>query len=166
MIDRRAALRVAAQLVRFSAVGVVCLVVSTSALAALHDLAGLYYLVAFGIAFCLGSVLGYLLNGRFTFTARVTKLGASRYLLLNGILLGVNSILMKVLVDGAHIWYIGASLSLAVFNTPMSFLLHRWFSYSVSSSHGRHDDPATAALVAGRNDPQEVTIAPPAANHR
>jgi putative flippase GtrA len=132
-MSRRPTLMMAAQLARFCAVGLICLAVSTSTLAALHDLAGLYYLVAFGIAFCLGNTLGYALNGRFTFTARITRLGASRYLLLNGILLAVNSILMKALVDGAHIWYIGASLLLAVLNTPMSFLLHRSFSYSAPS---------------------------------
>lgn len=132
-MSRRPTLMMAAQLARFCAIGLICLVVSTSTLAALHDLAGLYYLVAFGIAFCVGSILGYALNGRFTFTARITRLGASRYLLLNGILLAVNSILMKALVDGAHIWYIGASLLLAVLNTPMSFLLHRSFSYSAPS---------------------------------
>lgn len=123
----------AVQLARFGAVGLVCLAVSTATLAALHDLAGLYYLVAFGIAFCVGSILGYVLNGRFTFTVRVTRIGASRYIVLNGILLAVNSILMKALVDGAHIWYIGASLMLAVVNTPLSFLLHRTFSYSAAS---------------------------------
>lgn len=132
-MNRRAAFLMAAQLARFGAVGLVCLGVSTAVLAALHDLAGLYYLVAFGIAFCVGNILGYLLNGRFTFTVRATRLGASRYLLLNGTLLVVNSLLMKALVDGAHIWYIGASLLLAVVNTPMSFLLHRAFSYSVPS---------------------------------
>jgi putative flippase GtrA len=132
-MNRRSALLMAGQLVRFGAVGLICLVVSTAALAALHDLAGLYYLVAFGIAFCLGNILGYVLNGRFTFTVRVTRLGASRYLLLNGTLLALNSILMKALVDGAHIWYIGASLLLALVNTPLSFLLHRTFSYSAAS---------------------------------
>lgn len=125
-------LLMAAQLARFGAVGVVCLVVSTATLAALHDLAGLYYLVAFGIAFCVGNILGYLLNGRFTFTVRVTRLGASRYLLLNGTLLAVNSLLMKALVDGAHVWYIGASLVLALVNMPLSFLLHRTFSYAAA----------------------------------
>jgi putative flippase GtrA len=131
----------AKQLARFSAVGLICLAVSTSALAALHELAGLYYLVAFAIAFCIGNILGYVLNGRFTFTVRVTRLGASRYLLLNGILLAVNSVLMKALVDGAHIWYIGASLLLAVVNTPISFFLHRAFSYSGSST--QHQQGAT-----------------------
>ena len=37
---------------------------------------------------------------------------------------------MKALVDGAHVWYIGASLLLALINTPMTFLLHRSFSYA------------------------------------
>lgn len=129
-MNRRATLLMTAQLARFCAVGLLCLAVGTATLAALHDLAGLHYLVAYGIAFCFANILGYLFNGRFTFTARVTRLGASRYLLLNGILLGVNSVLMKALVDGAHIWYIGASLLLAGVNTPMSFLLHRSFSYS------------------------------------
>jgi putative flippase GtrA len=137
-MNARSALQMAAQLVRFAAVGLICLAVSTAALAALHDLAGLYYLVAFGIAFCLGNVLGYVLNGRFTFTVRVTRLGLSRYLLLNVILLAVNSILMKALVDGAHIWYIGASLLLALVNTPLTFLLHRTFSYSAASIRRQH----------------------------
>ena len=132
-MTQRGALLTVLQLARFGAVGVICLAASTGTLAALHDLAGLYYLVAFGIAFCVGNVLGYLLNGRFTFTVRATRLGASRYILLNTILLIVNSMLMKVLVDGAHIWYIGASLMLAAVNTPMSFLVHRTFSYSAST---------------------------------
>lgn len=126
----RAALLAAGQLVRFSGVGLVCLAASTSALAALHDLAGLHYLLAFVIAFCFGSVLGYVLNGRFTFSARLSRTGVFRYVLLNGILLVVNSALMKVLVDTAHVWYIAASLLLAALSTPMSFLLHRSFSYA------------------------------------
>jgi putative flippase GtrA len=134
----RAALLMTAQLARFCAVGLICLAVSTATLATLHELAGLHYLIAFGISFCAGNILGYVLNGRFTFTARVTHLGASRYLLLNGMLLGVNSILMKALVDGAHIWYIGASLVLALANAPMSFLLHRSFSYSAPSVQPQH----------------------------
>ncbi len=166
MINRRPTRLMAAQLGRFCAIGLICLMMGTATLAALHDLAGLNYLVAFGMAFCLGSVLGYLLNGRFTFTAQVTRLGASRYLLLNGILLGVNSILMKLLVDGAHIWYIGASLVLALATAPLSFLLHRWFSYSVRQFHvtGR-DDAITAGLPARRTDPQEIPMAPSATYH-
>ena len=141
-MNPRAALLAAAQLTRFCGVGLVCLVVSTSVLAALHDLASLHYLLAFAIAFCVGTILGYSLNGRFTFAARLTHVGVLRYLLLNGTLLAVNSGLMKVLVDGAHMWYIAASLLLAALSTPLSFLLHRSFSYALPPSPGR---PGTVA---------------------
>lgn len=123
-----------AQLARFCGVGGLCLVVSTAALAALRDLVGLYYLVAFVIAFCLGHVMGYLLNGRYTFSVRASRVGGSRYLLLNGLFLAVNSLLLKLLVDGAHMWYIGASLLLAAANAPVSFLVHRAYSYGVRES--------------------------------
>ena len=123
-----------AQLARFGAIGGLCLLASTAALAALRDLAGLYYLVAFAISFCLGHVMGYLLNGRYTFSVRASRAGVSRYLLLNGLFLAVNSLLLKLLVDGAHMWYIGASLLLAAGNAPVSFLVHRAYSYGVRES--------------------------------
>jgi putative flippase GtrA len=107
-------------------------------LAALHDLAHLHYLLAYAVAFCCGNVLGYALNGRFTFSTRLTHTGVLRYLLLNATLLVVNSLLMRALVDGAHIWYISASLMLAVINAPISFLLHRSFSYSAPSVQPQH----------------------------
>ena len=132
-MKHRAALLAALQLARFCSVGVVCLVASTCLLAALHELAGVYYLLAFAMSFCVANVLGYMLNGHFTFSIRPTCPGVFRYFLLNGTLLVVNSILMKAMVDGAHMWYIGASLLLAALNAPMSFLLHRSFSYSTQT---------------------------------
>ena len=66
-MNHRAALLAAIQLTRFCGVGLVCLVASTAILAALHDFVGLHYLVAFVVSFCLANVLGYALNGRFTF---------------------------------------------------------------------------------------------------
>lgn len=132
----------AAQLARFCGVGLVCLAASTAVLAALHDFAHLHYLLAYAVAFCFGNVLGYALNGRFTFSTRLTRTGVFRYLLLNGTLLVVNSILMKALVDGAHVWYIGASVLLAGLNAPVSFLLHRSFSYSLTSTQSRQGTTA------------------------
>ena len=124
----------ALQLIRFCGVGVLCLGAATAGLAALHDLAGMYYLTAYAVAFGLGNLLGYILNGRFTFSSRTSVSGGTRYLILNTILLAINSLLMKILVEDAHIWYIGASLMLAVASTPISFFLHRTFSYSIRPS--------------------------------
>ena len=124
------------QLSRFCSVGALCLAVSTAVLAALHELAGMYYLAAYAISFCVGNLLGYLLNGRFTFSTRVSASGGARYLFLNAALLAVSSLLMKLLVDGAHVWYMFAFLMLALANTPISFLLHRRFSYVQPSRRG------------------------------
>lgn len=123
-----------AQLARFCGVGALCLATATAGLAVLHDILGMYYLTAYITSFFLGNVLGYVLNGRFTFNARVHASGGARYLLLNITLLAINSVLMKFLVDGARVWYIGAALILAVTTTPISFLLHRKFTYSASLS--------------------------------
>ena len=129
-------LRSLGQLARFSVVGIVCLAVSTATLAALHAIAGLYYLAAFAISFVVGNALGYLLNGRLTFATEPSRGGMLRYFLLNGALLLINSALMKLLVERAHVWYIGASLLLALVNTPLTFLLHRSVSFATRSARG------------------------------
>lgn len=131
MSELRTVRALATQLIRFCGVGAICLATATGGLIALHQLGGMYYLTAYVISFCLGNVLGYVLNGRFTFGARVSAYGGSRYLLLNASLLGVNTGLMKVLVDGAHVWYIAACLILAIATTPLSFLLHKRLSYAI-----------------------------------
>lgn len=137
-IDPSAVRSLITQLARFCGVGAVCLGSATAGLAALHEFTGMYYLTAYAISFCFGNLLGYLLNGRFTFGARVSASGGTRYLLLNAILLAINTVLMKLLVDGAHIWYIAACLTLAIATTPLSFVLHRRFSYAVPpAEHGR-----------------------------
>lgn len=134
------------QLSRFCGVGALCLAVTTAGLAALHELAGMYYLWAYAISFCVGNALGYLLNGRFTFSARVSVIGGTRYLFLNTILLALSSLLMKGLVDGVHVWYIGACLMLAAANTPISFLLHRTLSYQVRPTRsGALSSPSESA---------------------
>lgn len=122
----------AGQLTRFCGVGATCLAITTFGLAFLHDVAGMYYLTAYAASFCIGNLVGYLLNGRFTFSASVSAFGGVRYFLMNALLLAISSLLMKVLVDGAHVWYLGASLLLAAANAPASFLLHRRFSYSAA----------------------------------
>lgn len=120
----------ARQLTRFAAVGLTCFIVSIGVLTGLHELAGVYYLVAYGAAFVVSSTLGYLLNGRFTFGTRVADgPGVLRYMTVNFLLLLVNGAALRVLVESFHIWYLGATLLLAAINTPVSFLAHRLISY-------------------------------------
>jgi putative flippase GtrA len=123
----------ALQLTRFAAVGLVCFIIGIAVLAGLHELAGVYYLVAYGASFVVTSTLGYLLNARFTFGLREADgTGVLRYLTVNFMLLLVNGAALRLLVEYFHMWYLGATVLLAAINTPVSFLAHRLVSYRLA----------------------------------
>ena len=126
----------AAQLARFSAVSLFCFALGLGVLTALHEFAGLHYLVSYVAAFVVTSSLGYLLNGRYTFRARDgDRAGLLRYMLINVTLLVINGAALRVLVEHVHIWYVSATLLLAALNTPVSFLAHRLVSYRLGLRH-------------------------------
>lgn len=127
------------QLARFGTVGLLCFALGLIVLVALHGLAGLNYLVAYAASFIITNSAGYLLNARFTFAAgSVDRAGAVRYMLVNAALLGINTVALKLLVDGLGMWYVAAAVILAVVNTPISFLGHRRITYRVRD----RNDPA------------------------
>jgi putative flippase GtrA len=118
------------QLVRFCAVGLACFALGLAVLAGLRDLGGVNYLVAFAASFILCNIAGYLLNARFTFLARsVNHARAASYLLINAVLLCVNTAAMKLLVDELGMWYLAAAVLLAAVNTPVSFGAQRLITY-------------------------------------
>lgn len=117
-------------LLRFGTVGAGCCALGLAVLVGLHDLAGINYLVAYAASFVAANTAGYLLNARFTFAATdVDHAGATRYMLVNAALLGANTAGLKLLVDGAHVWYIASALLLATASAPVSFLAHRLITY-------------------------------------
>lgn len=122
------------QLLRFCAVGLTCLGLSLAVLGGLHELAGVNYLVAYVASFVAGNIAGYLLNARFTFSvASANHIDAARYMIVNATLLCVNTIALKLLVSGLHMWYIAAAILLAAINTPVSFLAQRFFTYRLGA---------------------------------
>ena len=122
--------RHALQLVRFCAVSLFCFALGLGVLTGLHELAGVHYLVAYVASYVVTSTLGYLLNARYTFRAgNGDRSGLLRYMLVNVSLLLVNGSALRLLVEHFHVWYLSATLLLAVLNTPVSFLAHRVVSY-------------------------------------
>jgi putative flippase GtrA len=118
------------QLARFCAIGFVCYAVGLGVLAALTEFAGVHYLASYVVAYLLAGATGYVLNGRYTFAARqLAPAGYARYVFVNSIVLALNGVLLWVLVDLLHTWYVPATLVLAVLGIPVSFLAHRGFSY-------------------------------------
>jgi putative flippase GtrA len=124
------------QLLRFVAVGAVGFVLGLAVLTGLHELAGVNYLVAYVASFFAANAAGYLLNAYFTFSARtVDRGGAARYMIINAIMLCVNTLALKLLVERAHIWYVTAAIVLAVAVTPVTFVAHRLVTYRTASGN-------------------------------
>lgn len=122
------------QLLRFVAVGAVGFALGLAVLTSLHELAGINYLAAYVASFFAANAAGYLLNAYFTFSARlVNRGGAARYMIINAIMLGVNTLALKLLVERAHIWYVTAAIVLAVAITPVTFVAHRLVTYRMAS---------------------------------
>jgi putative flippase GtrA len=123
------------QLARFCGVSLFCFGLGLGVLTGLHELAGIHYLVAYVASFVVTSTLGYLLNARYTFRAHdPDSNGLLRYMLVNvGLLIG-NGAALHALVEYVHVWYLTATLVLAVINTPVSFLAHRVISYRLGRS--------------------------------
>jgi putative flippase GtrA len=118
------------KLIRFCAVGLICFTLGLAILAGLDELAGMNYLAAYVISFVVSNLAGYLLNARFTFSSKtVDHAGAIRYMTVNAVLLGANTLVLKLLVDVLHMWYLGGAILIAFVNTPLSFLGQWLFTY-------------------------------------
>src|ERR1700744_4428149 len=101
--------RHALQLARFCAVSLFCFALGLGVLTGLHELGGVHYLVAYVASFVVTSSLGYLLNGRYTFRAGGgDRSGLLRYMLVNVSLLVLNGVVLRLLVERLHIWYLSA----------------------------------------------------------
>jgi putative flippase GtrA len=128
----------ALQLTRFAAVSLFCFALGLAVLTGLHELAGVHYLAAYVASFVVTSTLGYLLNGRYTFRANDGGgSGLVRYMTVNIGLLVLNGAMLRVLVEQFHVWYLTATLLLAMINTPVSFLAHRVVSYRLRLRRAR-----------------------------
>jgi len=134
------------QLVRFCAVGGVCYLASIAIFTVLYKFAGVHYLGAYVITFLIANLLGFLLNGRVTYSvSKAWDRGAFiRYLLVNGCLLLASLAAMRVLMDTLHVWYLTSTMVVAAANAPVSYFAHRVLSYRV----GR---PAPDGDALGRN---------------
>jgi len=120
------------QLIRFAAVGLLCLGVGLGVLYGLDEFAHVYYLIAYVASFVVPNLVGYVLNARFTFLgSSVDRAGAVRYMTVNAVLLCANTAAMKLLVTDCHMWYMSAAILLAAINTPLTFLAQRLITYRI-----------------------------------
>lgn len=123
------------QIARFCIVGAVNFVTGLAMMIALCEWVGLHYVVAYVVTFLTTNMLGYVLNGRFTFAVQHLE-GASltRYAIVNAVLFGLNALALTLLVEVFHFWYVVALTLLAGINIPVSFAIHRSVSYGLGST--------------------------------
>lgn len=96
------------QILKFGIVGVVCFFIDFGLLVILTELFSINYLISSGISFTVSVSVNYLLSMRYVF---VSKNGSNKtaeflmFVILSVAGLGINQLLMWIMVDKVHIYY-------------------------------------------------------------
>jgi putative flippase GtrA len=119
--------------IRYAFVGGVCLLLNLAVLWLLTSVAGLHYLVSTVIAFFMLTPLGFLLQKAVTF--RTPRAAAPvewpRYLATMAASFAANLGLMYLLVSLLGVWYLAASVLVAVCLLAANFLLNDYWSFAL-----------------------------------
>jgi putative flippase GtrA len=112
-------------------VGGFCLAVNTLALWLLTSVLGLHYLASTLIAFFAITPLGFLLNKVVTFRTRreYARIELPRYFSAMAASFATNIALMYLFVSVLGIWYIAASLAVAILLVMVNFLTSDLWSF-------------------------------------
>jgi putative flippase GtrA len=126
-------LPLAARFAAFLFVGGICLALNTIAVWALTSKLGLHYLLSTALAFAVITPFGFLVNKVLTFRTRRehAPVELSRYMLVMGASIGSNLALMYLLVSVLGVWYVAASLLVAVLLVAFNFVASDRWSFRV-----------------------------------
>ncbi|WP_066119763.1 GtrA family protein [Geminocystis sp. NIES-3709] len=119
------------QIIKFSAVGGLCLTFNLAILWILTDYFKVEDLTATIIGFFLSNLLGFLLNKYFTFKVTNTNIFKEiyKYYAVMTSSFIANLMLMFILVKILHIWVIYASLIVSVIFYVYNYLMHKNWSF-------------------------------------
>lgn len=128
-------LRLRARFVAFALVGAFCLGLNTLTLWILTSLLGVHYLASTVMAFIAITPLGFLLNKALTFRTQRehARIELPRYLCAMASSVLANLALMYLLVSVLGIWYLAASMLVAVTLLCVNFLTSDRWSFRVQS---------------------------------
>jgi len=126
-------LPLAARFAAFALVGGFCLAMNTLVLWLLASVLGLHYLLATLVAFFAITPLGFLLNKVLTFRTRreYAPIELSRYFAAMATSLAANLALMYALVSLIGVWYLAASVLVALTLVVANFLVSDRWSFRV-----------------------------------
>jgi putative flippase GtrA len=122
-------MRIAAQWLRFAAVGVSNTVLSTVVFGLLIR-AGLHYLPASAVGFSLGALNSYVLNRRFTFRSRAARAPElARFVFVQLIGLVTDLVLLAAAVDGIGLPRLAAQVLVFPAASAVTFILCRQWAF-------------------------------------
>lgn len=119
------------QLVKFSAVGASGYVVNLAVFATLVKAAGIHYILAALVAFCVAVTNNFLWNRYWTFKATEGHMGfqAARFFAVSLMALGLNLIVLELLVSVAGFEKIPSQALAIIAATPLNFVGNKLWSF-------------------------------------
>ena len=120
------------QLFKFGVVGVSGYAVNLTAFALLSELAGVHYLVAAVVAFCVAVTNNFVLNRAWTFRGAEGHAGfqAARFLIVSVAALGINLAVLALLVDAASLPAVPAQALAVAVAMPCNFIGNKLWTFA------------------------------------
>ena len=112
------------KLVKFCIVGGINTLISLLTFYVLNKILGFNYMVSSVIGYAFGMINSYVLNKKWTFNDKDKKiiLQLVKFIVVNGISLGINLVAMYILVDRLHIDSMAAQVIATGFSTSFNYL--------------------------------------------
>jgi dolichol-phosphate mannosyltransferase len=116
------------QIVRFCIAGAAGVIAYYTALYCLTEYLGIWYILSSIVGFILNQTIGFVLHKFWTFKDKNTEYirgQAFKYLMRGICTLGANSLLLYLLVDCFHLWYVGAQMLLTIILTLVNYIISK-----------------------------------------
>jgi putative flippase GtrA len=121
------------EFLKYFVVGGVAFLVDAGLLYLLTEGGGLHYLLSAGLSFLAGLVTNYTLSSRFVFTVRTLSSRRKEFLIFSAVGLGgliLNELLLWLLVDHVHVYYMLAKVIVAGIVFLFNFVLRKILLFS------------------------------------
>lgn len=126
------------ELARYAVTGVLCASLNVIIAMFLTEYVGLHYLVSLALCSAIVIVVGFFLNRSWTFRMRGTAMVAEffRYAVATGVNVVIGLCACAFLVEELHIPYSFSIAIVAVAFAPMTYVVHRAWTFGLSWLHG------------------------------
>lgn len=122
------------EIVRYVVTGGLCVLLNVIIAMVLTEYLGLHYLLSLALCSIIVTVVGFVLNKSWTFRKHGTAALPEflRYSLVTGMNIVIGMCVCAVLVEALHVPYLYAIAIVGVVFAPLTYLLHRAWTFGLS----------------------------------